>query len=87
MPLTAKEQREAEELAKEFERLGPEDYESCRQGPGARRGRPSLTAPLTHSPTLHVRVPAPLLLEIESEAERQGVSVSAVVRERLARAG
>jgi hypothetical protein len=47
-------------------------------------GRPSLTAPGTHSPMLHVRVPAELKEQLAEYAEREGRNQSDVVRDALA---
>jgi len=46
-------------------------------------GRPSLTAPGTHSPVLHVRVPATLKEQLDKYAEHEGQRASDVVREAL----
>lgn len=47
-------------------------------------GRPSLTAPGTHSPMLNVRVPAELKSRLSEYAEREGLRQSDVVRDALA---
>jgi hypothetical protein len=47
-------------------------------------GRPSLTAPGTHSPMLHVRVPAELKDQLAHYAEREGRRQSDIVRDALA---
>ena len=50
-----------------------------------RRGRPSLSAPGTHSPHVSFRVPEQLHREAAAAAEARGVSVSALAREALER--
>jgi hypothetical protein len=47
-------------------------------------GRPSLTAPGTHSPMLHVRVPAELKDQLTEYAERESRRQSDIVRDALA---
>ena len=84
MRLTRKRAEELDALADEVEQLSPADFGPFRPGPAAGRGRPSLTAPSERSPMLHVRVPASMHRRIESEARRRGVSVSEVVRDKLA---
>ncbi len=48
-----------------------------------RRGRPSLTAPRTHSPQIAFRVPAELREAAERRARREGKSMSELVRKAL----
>jgi predicted HicB family RNase H-like nuclease len=48
-----------------------------------RRGRPSLTAPGTHSPHVSFRVPEQLHRDAVAAAEARGTSVSALAREAL----
>jgi hypothetical protein len=49
------------------------------------RGRPSLSRPGAVSPEVKARVPAELKARAEQEAERQGKSLSLVIREALER--
>lgn len=44
-------------------------------------GRPSLTAPGVHSPSLTLRFPATTLARLDAEASRRGVRRSQIVRE------
>lgn len=44
-------------------------------------GRPSLTAPGQHSPAIAVRLPAALRAAVRARAEREGKSVSEIMRE------
>lgn len=44
-------------------------------------GRPSLTAPGAHSPSVTLRFPTPVLERIDAEAARRGVRRSEIVRE------
>lgn len=46
-------------------------------------GRPSLTHPGVHSPEVKARVPAELRDRLQAEAQRQGVTTSAVIRAAL----
>jgi len=46
-------------------------------------GRPSLTAPATHSPEVKARVPKKLKVALEKEAKRRGQTPSALLRQVL----
>ena len=47
-------------------------------------GRPSLTGPGKHSPQVAFRVPADLAEQVDEQAEREGMSRSALARKALA---
>ncbi len=47
------------------------------------QGRPSLSAPRTHSPQLKVRVPVKLKAALDLEAQRRGETTSTLIREAL----
>ena len=51
----------------------------------SRVGRPSLTAPGTHSPEIKARVPEALRDRLTSTAKARGMSTSALIREALER--
>ena len=76
---------EAERYADLFERLGPEDFGPPRPGPAGRRGRKSLTGTAGPSPRRGIRLPQALDERYRRKAEREGRSVSAVMREVLSR--
>ena len=80
--LSDAEEAEAEQLSHYIENLRPKDLGNARPGPGY-RGRPSLTAKAAQSPSIHVRLPAPLYAELSKQADSAGITVSSVVRDIL----
>jgi hypothetical protein len=74
---------EARELSEYVENLRTEQLGRGRPGPGF-RGRPSLTqGEVAHSPSIHVRLPAPLYRKLSQRANASGKTMSTVVREIL----
>ena len=78
--LTRAEEEEGARLAAKFEKMTRADFGPARPGPAAFRGRPSLTAPGVHSPSLRVYIAAPLLRKVRADAAQKGETLSQTVR-------
>ncbi len=74
-PLTT---TEAQQYAREFERMSPSDYHGGHSGPGARRGRPSLAGGI--SPKVQARVSPALYSLLDRKAKAKGITQSEALR-------